>query len=293
MTPLETLPSRTYLFAPGNHPRKVEKCLTVGADAVVLDLEDAVANDQKTPTRDSLVEALKKPRACRAYVRVNSFETPWCFDDLLAVVGPGLDGIVLPKTESAAQLIAVDWVLNQLERRHQLTEGSIDLMPIIETARGLAQINEICQAATRIRRLAFGAGDLHLDLNLRWEPEERALADTRARLVLASRVAELEPPIDTVVLQIKDHDRFELSARNGLEMGFQGKLCIHPDQVAPANRIFSPSDEEIAHARSVVAAFEAAEAEGSASIQLDGYFIDYPIVYKAQRILSLAERLED
>lgn len=293
MTPLETLPSRTYLFAPGNHPRKVEKCLTVGADAVVLDLEDAVANDQKVATRDALIEALKQPRPCRAYVRVNSFETPWCFDDLLSVVGPRLDGIVLPKTESAAQIIAVDWVLNQLERRHQLTEGSIDLMPIVETAKGLAQINEICQAGTRVRRLAFGAGDLHLDLNLRWEPDERSLADTRARLVLASRAAELEPPIDTVVLQIKDHDRFELSARNGLEMGFQGKLCIHPDQVAPANRIFSPSKAEIAHARDVVAAFEAAEAEGSASIQLDGYFIDYPIVYKAQRILSLAERLED
>ncbi len=284
-------PARTFLFAPGDHPRKVEKSLTCGADAVVLDLEDAVAVQHKEQTRQVLVEALAQPRNCRAYVRVNSFDTHWCFEDILAVTGPNLDGIVLPKTESAAQLIAVDWMISQLERRQQMSPGSIDLMPIIETGLGVARIDDICTSGTRVRRVCFGAGDLHLDLNLRWEPEERALADTRARLVLASRAAELEPPIDTVVLQIRDHDRFALSARNGREMGFQGKLCIHPDQVQPANEIFSPSAQEITHARAVVAAFEAAEEAGSASIQLDGYFIDYPIVYKAQRILSLAEVL--
>lgn len=292
MTHQPTLPSRTYLFAPGNHPRKVEKCLASDADAVVLDLEDAVANAHKVETRQVLVDALSTPRRPRGYIRVNSFDTPWCFEDLVAVIRPGLDGIVLPKVESAAQLIAVDWVIQQLEQRHQLVAGSIDLMPIIETGLGVANINEICQAGTRARRVAFGAGDLHLDLNLRWEPDEKSLADTRARLVLASRVAGMEPPIDTVVLQIRDHDRFALSARNGLEMGFQGKLCIHPDQVAPANAIFSPSAEELDHARRVVQAFEEAEAAGSASIQLDGYFIDYPIVYKAQRIISVADALD-
>ncbi len=291
MTHPGNTPSRTYLFAPGNHPRKVEKSLTSGADTVILDLEDAVAIQHKVETRQALVDALTLPRSCRAYVRVNSFETPWCFDDILAVVSGNLDGIVLPKTESAAQLVAVDWMLSQLERNLDLPAASIDLMPIIETGLGVSRLSEICRSGTRVRRLSFGGGDLHLDLNLRWEADERSLADTRARLVLESRAADLEPPIDTVVLQIRDHQRFAQSARNGLEMGFQGKLCIHPDQVAPANEIFSPSADEIAHARSVVAAFEEAEAAGSASIQLDGYFIDYPIVYKAQRILSLADSL--
>ncbi|MEM9533974.1 MAG: CoA ester lyase [Pseudomonadota bacterium] len=282
---------RSFLFAPGNHPRKVEKSLQVGADAVVLDLEDAVATAQKAATRPVVVDALQEPRSCRGYIRVNSFETPWCYGDLQAAVRGGVDGIVLPKVESAAQLITVDWVISQLELERNLSPGTLDLMPIIETGLGVARLEEISSAVPRVQRLAFGAGDLHLDLNLQWEPQERSLADTRSRLVLHSRIAGLEPPIDTVLLQIRDSARFEKSSAAGREFGFQGKLCIHPDQVPIANRVFSPSADEIEHARQVVEAFAAAEADGSASIQLEGYFIDYPIVERARKVLELAERL--
>ena len=165
-------------------------------------------------------------------------------------------------------------------------------MPIIETARGVETAAEIATAGSRIRRLAFGGGDYTLDLDYEWSADEDVLAYARARLSHASRLGGLQPPIDTVVLQIKDDARFVASAQRGRKFGFGGKLCIHPSQIPLTNAIFSPSPEEIAHAKAVVAAFEAAEASGSASIQLDGYFIDYPIVYKSQRILALAALLE-
>lgn len=283
--------NRSFLFCPGNHPRKVAKVFGAGADAVILDLEDAVAIQDKIATRAVVVEALQQTRPCAGYVRINSFDTQYAAGDILAVVGPWLDGIVLPKLESAAQLQAVDWLIAHAERSAGMPEGSLDLMPIVETAKGIRAAQQLENAPSRVRRLSFGAGDYTLDLNLLWHEDEAVLADARAELVRASRVAELEPPIDTVVIQINDAERFAASARRGLDMGFQGKLCIHPSQVAPCNNVFTPAADEVDHARRVVAAFNEAEAAGNASIQLDGYFIDYPIVYKAQRILELMEKI--
>jgi citrate lyase subunit beta/citryl-CoA lyase len=150
---------------------------------------------------------------------------------------------------------------------------------------------EIAAASPRVRRLAFGGGDYTNDLDLEWTVEEHELAYARARLSHASRLASIEQPVDTVVIQVKDVERFRQSAHTGRRMGFAGKLCIHPDQVLPCHEVFTPAPDEVARARAVVAAFDAAEAQGSASIQLDGQFIDYPIVYKARRVLALAARM--
>jgi citrate lyase subunit beta / citryl-CoA lyase len=282
---------RSFLFAPGNHPRKVEKLLVSGADAVILDLEDAVAVAEKEATRAQVVAAMKQPRSARGFVRINGFDSRFWMADLEAVVGAWIDGIVLPKAENPEQIRAVDVRISQMERRAGLKEGTLELMPIVETAKGVENATAIAGASGRVRRLSFGGGDYTNDLDLIWTPEERELDYARARLTHASRVAGIEPPIDTVVIQVKDTPRFRLSAQNGRRMGFQGKLCIHPDQVGPCNEEFTPTAEEIAHARAVIGAFQAAEAAGSASIQLNGYFIDYPIVYKAQRVLALVERL--
>ena len=283
---------RSFLFTPANHPRRVEKVFQVGADAVILDLEDAVAVAEKVATRAKVVAAFKQShRHSRHYVRVNGHDTDYCRDDMLATVGPWLDGVVIPKVESAAALWDVDHWLSEAEERAGLTPGSIDLLPIVETARGVEEANAIATAGTRVTRLAFGGGDYTLDLDYIWTADEEVLSYARARLSHASRLGNLLPPVDTVVLQIKDHPRFEASARRGRAFGFSGKLCIHPDQVPLTHAVFTPSAEEIAHARAVVAAFDAAESAGLASIQLDGYFIDYPIVYKSQRILALAELL--
>ncbi len=285
---------RSFMFTPANHPRRVEKFFQIGADAVILDLEDAVAVAEKVGARDDVVAAFSgSQRDCLHYVRINSVETEFWRDDIQATVGSWLDGVVVPKVESAVALLEVERAIAEAEDKAGLEAGCLDILPIIETAKGVEAAAEIATAGSRIRRFAFGGGDYTLDLDYEWSADEDVLAYARARLSHASRLGGLLPPIDTVVLQINDDARFTASAQRGRKFGFGGKLCIHPSQVPLTNAIFSPSAEEIAHATAVVAAFEAAEASGSASIQLDGYFIDYPIVYKSQRILALAALLNE
>ena len=284
-------PLRSFLFAPGNHARRVEKALSLDADAMILDLEDAVATAEKRATRDAVIAALTRPRRALLYVRVNAVDTEFCYGDFAAIVRPGLDGVILPKVESAAGLATADWLLAQLEREQGLMPRAIDLVPIIETARGLNQIDAILAAGTRVKRVAFGAGDFTLDVNMAWSRDEAELAYARAKIVTASRAAGIEAPFDTVWVDLADGEGLEASARTALGFGFQGKMCIHPNQIAVVNRVFTPSEMEIAFAERVVAAFARAEAEGSAAIQLDGKFIDYPILYRAQRVLEKIEAI--
>jgi len=277
---------RSFLFAPGNHARRVEKALSLDADAVILDLEDAVAIVEKPAAREAVAAAFARPRRGLLYIRVNAVDTEFCYGDLLAVALPGVDGIILPKVETAAGLATIDWLLAQLERERGLAVGGIDLIPIIETAQGLDRLSSILGAGTRVRRVAFGAGDFTLDVNMVWSRGETELAPARAAIVTASRAAGIEAPLDTVWVELTDPEGLEASARTALGLGFQGKMCIHPDQIPIVNRVFTPSDEEVAFAERVAAAFAKAEKEGSAAIQLDGKFIDYPIVYRAQRVLT-------
>jgi citrate lyase subunit beta/citryl-CoA lyase len=286
--------NRTFLFAPGNHARRAEKAFTVGADAVILDLEDAVAAPEKEAARKAVAEALARPRKCRGYVRANAISTPYCFRDLTEVIGAGVDGVVLPKAESAADLHAIDWLLANLERERGLAVGSVDLMPLVETAAGLSRIDRMLQArslrpysgAWRVKRVAFGAADYSHDLAMAPGADERELDHARARVVLASRAAGLEGPVDSPWFQLKDEAGLERAVERSRRMGFQGRLCIHPDQVPIANRGYAPSAEEIARAERIVAAFSAAEAKGEAAIEVDGQMVDYPIAYQAERLLK-------
>jgi citrate lyase subunit beta / citryl-CoA lyase len=292
-TPIRQEPLRLYrslLFAPANHPRRAAKVFTAGADVAILDLEDAVAVAEKSPARAAAVAALSQPRASAGYVRINGFASECCYPDLVTVVGPWLDGVVLPKTESGRELATLDWVLTQLERERGLALGRIDLVPLVESARGIAALEDICATTARVRRIAFGGGDYSLDVGLTWTMEESEFAFARGRLVNCSRAAGLEAPIDTVLLEIRDQDRFRASAERARAFGFQGKLCIHPDQVSLANAAFAPSPAEIARAEDIVAAFAAAEAAGTAAIQVHGQFVDYPVVQQARRLLARAAR---
>lgn len=289
-------PNRSFLFAPGDHARRAEKALTLAADAVILDLEDAVATAAKPAARGQVRALLERPRAGRAFIRVNAFETEFCFGDLQAVVAPRLDGIVLPKLETAAQLVAVDWMLSALERAQSLPDRGIEVMPILETARGLADLGALAAAGAglggRVRRLAFGAGDYTLDLGMSWSLAETELEAARAQMVLHSRAAGLEAPVDTVWIELREAEAFAASCARGAALGFQGKMCIHPDQLAVANAAFSPTTAEVERARRIAAAFREAEAAGLASIQVEGRFVDYPIVERALRLVALAERIE-
>jgi citrate lyase subunit beta/citryl-CoA lyase len=222
---------------------------------------------------------------------VNGTTTEWGYGDLVAVVRKGVDGIILPKVETVDELRAADWVISNIEKEKGLAAGTIDLIPITETAKGLVNLRAIAGAGTRIRRIAFGAGDFTLDVAMAWTRSEAELLPYRSECILASRAANLEAPLDTVWAELKDMEGFRASAEHGKNLGFQGKMCIHPDQVTLVNEVFAPTAAEVEWSRKAVAAFAEAEKAGSASIQLEGKFIDYPIVYRAQRIVALAERI--
>jgi len=286
--------NRSFLFAPGNVPRRIEKALTLEADAVIVDLEDSVAQSEKAATRHAVAEALKRPRRGRGYVRVNAPSTPFCYGDLVATVHAKVDGVVLPKVESAADLHAIDWLLWSLELERGMPEGSIDLMPQIETAAGVHRIDRVLQANRlrpyrapwRVKRVAFGAADYGHELGLTVSLDEVELADARARVVLASRAAGLEGPIDSPWFHFKEPEAFARALDRSRRGGYQGRLCVHPDQIAPVNTAYRPSDAELARAERVVSAFKAAEARGEAAVQVDGEMVDYPVAYRAQALLD-------
>jgi citrate lyase subunit beta/citryl-CoA lyase len=286
--------NRSFLFAPGNVARRVEKAFTLEADAVIVDLEDSVAVHEKAQTRDAAAQALKQPRRGRGYVRVNAPSTPFCYGDLVATLHERVDGVVLPKVESAADLHAIDWLMAALERERGIAEGSIDLMPQIETAAGVQRIDRILQARSlrpyaapwRVKRVAFGAADYGHELGLDPTLDEAELADARARIVLASRAAGIENPIDSPWFHFKEAEAFQRALERSRRGGFQGRLCVHPDQIAAVNRAYLPSDEELARAERIVAAFEEAEARGAAAIQVDGQMVDYPVVHRARAVVQ-------
>lgn len=290
--------NRSFLFAPANVARRVEKALTLEADAVILDLEDSVATAEKVAARKLVVEALKKKGKARVYARVNAPSTPFCHGDLLEVIHRGIDGVVVPKIESAADLHAVDWVMAALERERGIGEGSLDLMPIIETAAGVQRVDRILQARNlrpysgpwRVKRVAFGAGDYANDVGLAPTLDEPELAGARERIVLASRAAGMENPLDSPWFHFKELEAFRRSLERSRRSGFQGRLCVHPDQIAPVNAAYLPSAEELERARRIVAAFREAEARGEAAVQVDGLMVDYPIVHRAQAMLDAVKK---
>ena len=288
------LPLRSLLFAPGNEPRKVEKVASFGADAVILDLEDAVPDADKVATRAMVRAALPGLRGCMVAVRVNGVHTGLTAGDVAAVVAPGLDCIVLPKTESAEHVLALAALLEEAEAGGGVPAGHVRILPLVETARGLLRGPEIAAASPRVITLAFGSGDFTRDLEL---PSVRCSADgvelsyARTRMVVDARSAGRGRPIDGPYLAVRDARGFEADSTVAMRIGFQGKICIHPSQVAPANRLFAPDPDEVAFCRRVVADFAAAVARGSASITVDGVFVDYPIADKAKRIIRMAEAL--
>jgi citrate lyase subunit beta/citryl-CoA lyase len=290
--------NRSFLFAPGNVARRVEKALTLDADAVIVDLEDSVAIAEKAATRKSVAAALERPRRARGYVRVNAPSTDFCYGDLVQTLHRNVDGVVLPKVESTADLHAIDWLMANLERELGIGPGTIDLMPQIETAAGVQRIDRILQAgrlrpykgAWRVKRVAFGAADYAHELGLTVSLDEPELADARARVVLASRAAGLEGPLDSPWFHFKEAEAFARALERSRRGGFQGRLCVHPDQIAPVNAAYLPSEEELERAERIVAAFKQAEARGEAAVQVDGQMIDYPVAYRAQALIDMVRK---
>lgn len=279
---------RSWLIAPANVQRRATKALNCGASAGVLDLEDAVAVSQKEQARRLAVERLLEPRKSLGYVRVNAWDDG-CARDLEVVVGPWLDGILVPKAENARAVQAIDAQLRELEVKRDLTAGAIDMVLIIESCAGLARVLEIAEACQRTSRLAFGAGDFTRDLGIEWTRDEAELEQPRFQIAVASKAAGLAAPIDTVFIGLDDPEGMQASVARGVRWGFGSKSCIHPDQLAPIHRGFAPDVAGVASARKIVAAFVAAESAGDAAFRLDGKLVDYAIVKKARDLVALAD----
>lgn len=284
-------PLRSFLFAPATDLHKVDKALFLEADAVILDLEDAVAASEKVRARSLVVDVLRCANREGIYVRVNGVNTDWIVGDLMEVVKSRPAGIMLPKAEGAEEVRRVDWLIGQLEKEYGLLPGGIEIMPLVETARGIMKAYEIAASCPRVKRLAFGGVDYTLDIGTSLTSQGMELFYARSYLVVASRGAGLEGPIDTVYPDIKDGEGLAAKCRLARNLGFRGKLVIHPAQLGPVNEIFSPTPQEIEYAVKVVQAFEEAEAKGMAAVQLEGKFIDYPVASWARRTLAVARSL--
>lgn len=287
---------RTALFVPGNRPERVEKAVTTEADVIIIDLEDAIPLSEKESCRSLVREKIVQHPDRIMLVRVNSLGTPFIEGDLEEAIAQGVTGIVLPKVERPDDIHEINNLLHKVEKKRGFPEGSIRVFPLIESAAGVQRIYEIVSTKTRPERIytvAFGAADYTLDMGIEMTMNGNELFYARSRLSVACRAAGIAPPVDTpFMIDIKNTDALISDAKRAKELGFQGKLVIHPVQVGPCNRIFSPAPEEVERAEKVVKAFSEAEAAGVAAIQLEGKFIDYPVVKRSKDILALAAVIE-
>lgn len=279
---------RSLLFAPSNEPRKLAKLGSVGSDAVVLDLEDAVAETEKDAARELVAAALATYSDGVVMVRVNAADSGRLTDDLAAVVTPDLDCVVVPKVEGRESLAKVAETITNLEREREISAGAVKLIASVESAAGLAACEELARTVPdRLVTLLFGNVDFAADLGLEPAPDGTELLYARSRIVTAARAAGRTRPLDGPYLELDDEPGLIEDTRRSRRLGFGGRVVIHPAQIGPVQRGYqelTPGAVERAHR--IVAAFEAAEASGSAAIAVDGSFVDYPIYRLAKRLLE-------
>ncbi len=270
--------ARSYLFVPGNRPERFDKACAAGADAVIVDLEDAVPADGKEAARAALAKWLAPGHP--VFIRINGAGTPWFEGDLALCGQPGVAGIVLPKAERAEDIARLELA------------GAKTVLPLVESALGFANARVLADAGP-VQRLLFGSIDFRLDLGIEGEEGEdadegeNALLMFRSQLVLVSRLAGLQPPVDGVSTAIDDAEALRRAARRARTLGFGGKLCIHPTQLAPVQDGFRPSAADLAWANTVL---EARAPRGGAAVSVDGRMVDRPVMERAQRIVDDARQ---
>ncbi|WP_030353972.1 HpcH/HpaI aldolase/citrate lyase family protein [Streptomyces scopuliridis] len=267
---------RTMLFVPGDRPERFAKAASSGADAVLLDLEDAVPEGSKAQAREAAVAWLAHSPGL---VRVNAVGTPWHADDLAALAalpeGTALRGVVLPKSSTAPQVAAV---IERLPHR-------MPVLALVENAIGLREAAAIA-GLPQVARMLFGSIDYALDTGITpSEPDEPELLWARSALVNASRAAGLPAPLDGVFTHLDDLEALESSSRRSRALGFGGRLCVHPRQIATVHRAWQPGDDEIRWARRVV---RAGGDSNGAAVRVDGQMVDLPLLRRARHVLSLA-----
>jgi citrate lyase subunit beta/citryl-CoA lyase len=283
---------RSFLFSPGSDPRKLAKAAAGDADAVIFDLEDAVAESRKAEARTLVAEEIERHGATRPiYVRINAVSSGLAEDDLASVCRAGLAGVCLPKAETVEAVRHVDDRLARFERERDMAHGAISLMLSLETALGVHAAFELASAARRVTALSAGTaegGDLHAEIGGKWSDDSGTVPYVRSRIVVAARAAGLSAIVDGACTRL-DTETVARSAAAARDAGCTGKMAIHPSHTAAIHDAFAPTPEEVEHANQVIAAFARAEAEGTAAITVGGRMIDYAMVVNARRVLAEAE----
>lgn len=279
---------RTSLYIPANNPVFVGKCNKYPADIITFDVEDAVPPQEKAKARQMAAENLKKAseNGAQVYVRVNGWHTEYTNDDLEAVVQPGLCGITLPKTRNADDVKRLDWKISELEQRRGIPEGSIKISILLETAQGVMRALECCTASPRIVSVFFGAVDYCADLRIRRTnlAEEQKVA--RTIVAMAARAAGIVA-LDAPFADYSNMDDFIQNTKDGIQMGYEGRMIIHPSQIAVAHELYSPTAEEVALAEKTKTFFEEEGlAKGLASVSMDGAMVDTPVYVSACEVLA-------
>lgn len=286
---------RTLMFAPCARPELMAKAQDSQADALIFDLEDSVPVQSKPLARDNvraaIAQGLKKP----VFLRVNHPRAGDCQADLNALGDspvPNLAGVILPKAELASDIETLAASLDQIEARSGQARGTLKILPLIETCLGLRNTYDMARASPRVCGMSLASaeqGDFMVDLGGRWTPGSMALAYPRSKMVVDARAAGLPWLVDGVFMNLADTHALEAECLLARELGFVGKMAIHPSQVDVMHRVFSPTQAEIEHARGLLAAFRAAEAQGIGAVRYQGMMVDYANVRLAERTLSLIQ----
>lgn len=286
---------RSWMFVPGHRQRMIDKALGLNTDAIMLDIEDGVAPNEKDTARKLIGEALGRERLPHSpirFVRINAIGHAHMSADLEAVLRPGLEGLVLPKVETVEEVRKVEGVLGRREPQLKIKQGSIKLLIAIESPKGLLNAPAIAGCSSRVIGLMFGAEDFGRELGLPTsrEGEARDMIYARSAMVVAAASAHVQA-VDGVWVDLKDSEGLWSFARQSRRLGFSGMSLIHPSQIDPINSVFSPTPEEVDYAQQVVKAYEEAVARGDGSISFGGQLIDRPIVERARRTLEMARAL--
>ncbi len=283
---------RSLLFVPASSEKFFVKAKDSQADTLIFDLEDAVAPERKPAARETMKEVLRDSGFARfeRTVRINALDTPYFLDDVLAMVEAGADGLVVPKTNSAESILFVERLVALAEQRAGRAAGSVVLLPLIEQPEAIGNAFAIARATPRIEGIAFGHGDFSLSMGIKAAPStEGVVFHARCQVAMAARAAGITP-IDNVFLDIPNVEGLVGETRQGKQLGYEGKACIHPSQVEPVNTVYTPTPEEVTYARELVAAFEQAVAEGKGAVAFRGRMIDGPIADIERIVLARARK---
>jgi citrate lyase subunit beta/citryl-CoA lyase len=287
---------RSVFYTPSNNEKMVGKAPDIACDILTLDLEDSVPPAEKPRGREMIQAYLKADRkkqiAPSLYVRVNNWETQMTNDDLEAIVYPGLDGVCLAKCGSAENVKRLAWKLEELEQRRGMEVGSVGIQLLIETAKGVMNAYPAASASPRVNSLIFGAVDFTKDMRVTLTSEGQEQLYARYHTAIAARAAGCVA-IDCPFVNISDLEAFKKSTREGRQMGYEGRMLIHPSQIKPSHEIYTPSADDVEWAEGVKKVFEEEGiAKGSAAVSYKGKMVDTPVYENALQILRTMEEIK-